>query len=218
MRPVAAAAAAALVALAGCSGGGSGAESGADRGAEPARSIIASPVASGADAPILPCTGLGARVDGAAGDSGGRALPDLTLDCLGGGEPVTLRDLRGPLVLNLWASWCLPCRAELPFLTAAHQALGDRVRFAGIAVSDFDKPATEWMSFHGVGWPSLTDRKGSTRGPLRAPGPPVTLFVNSEGSIVWVHYGPFTSADQVQDAIAEHLGVPGAVQSPRGRG
>ena len=63
------------------------------------------------------------------------------------------------------------------------------------------------MAFHGVPWPSLTDRKGASQGPLRVPGPPVTLFVNSEGSIVGVHYGQFTSAAQVQDAIAEHLGV-----------
>jgi cytochrome c biogenesis protein CcmG/thiol:disulfide interchange protein DsbE len=110
-------------------------------------------------------------------------------------------------VLNLWASWCVPCRAELPYLRAAHQSFGERVRFAGIAVSDFDGPATEWMAFHGVGWPSLADPKGSTRGPLRAPGPPVTLFVNSDGSIVGVHYGAFRSAAQVQDAITEHLGV-----------
>jgi thiol-disulfide isomerase/thioredoxin len=164
-------------------------------------------VGMGANGPVLPCAGLDSALAGATKVGDGRALPDLKLDCLGGGDAVTLRDLRGPLVLNVWASWCLPCRAELPYLTEAHTALGERVRFLGIAISDSDGPAKEWLSFHGVGWPSLADRKGSIRGPLRVPGPPVTLFVNSEGRIVGVHYGAFTSARQVQDAIAEHLQV-----------
>lgn len=164
-------------------------------------------VGKGANGPVLPCAGLDAPMAGAAPADGGRALPKLTLDCLGGGEPVSLADLRGPLVLNVWASWCLPCRDELPYLVAAHEALGERVRFAGIALTDSDGPAREWLSFHGVDWPSLADGKGSIRGPLRVPGPPVTLFVNSQGRIAGVHYGAFTSARQVQDAIAEHLQV-----------
>lgn len=163
--------------------------------------------ATGANAPILPCTGLTAPVTGAVTVGDGRALPDLTLDCLGGGEAVTLRDLRGPLVLNVWASWCLPCREELPFLTAAYDALGERVRFVGLDFNDDAGPAREWLAFHGVKWPSLFDRHGTVRGPLRVPGPPVTVFVNSGGRIGGVHYGAFTSARQVQDAIAEYLGV-----------
>ncbi|HVE27478.1 MAG TPA: TlpA disulfide reductase family protein, partial [Sporichthya sp.] len=167
---------------------------------------------TGANGPILACGGLdkplaGAKPAAGAASGPARALPDLTLDCLGGGKPVTLRELRGPMVLNVWASWCGPCRDEQPFLSAAHAALGDRVRFLGLAMKDDDGPAREWLSFHGVDWPSLADHKGSIRGPLHVPGPPVTLFVNSAGQIVAVHYGQFTSAAQVQDAIAEHLGV-----------
>lgn len=200
--------AAALLVLAGC-GGDDGAALGPANGAAVPSTppAAAPPPAGGADAPILPCTGLDRPVEGAAEVGTGRALPALTLDCLGGGPAVTLRDLRGPMVLNIWASWCKPCRAELPFLKAAHADLGDRVRFAALAFEDNDAPAREWMAFHGVPWPSLTDRKGAGQGPLRVPGPPVTLFVNSGGSIVGVHYGQFTSAAQVQDAIAEHLGV-----------
>jgi thiol-disulfide isomerase/thioredoxin len=161
----------------------------------------------GANAPVLACTGLDSPVQGATKTGEGKSLPDLTLSCLGGGPPVTLRELRGPMVLNVWASWCGPCRDELPYLLAAHTALMDRVRFVGVDLRDDDGPAREWLSYNGVGWPSLADPKGSIRGPLNVPGPPVTLFVNSEGQIVGVHYGQFTSARQVQDAIAEHLGV-----------
>ena len=198
MRLAALVLAPALVLLAGCGGGG-----GDDA---PVLSTAAGP-ATGANAPILPCTALDTPLPGVSPAGTGRTLPDLTLDCLGGGDPVTLRDLRGPLVLNVWASWCVPCREELPFLTAAHDALGERVRFLGVDVDDDARPAREWMSFHGVAWPSLFDHQGTVRGPLRIPGPPVTLFVNSAGSIAGVHYGAFTSAAQVQDAITQHLGV-----------
>ena len=134
-------------------------------------------------------------------------MPDISLGCLGGGRPITLRALRGPMVLNVWASWCGPCRDELPYLIEARTALKNQVRFLGIDLRDEDAPAREWMSYNGVTWPSLADPKGSIRGPLQVPGPPVTLFVNSDGPVAGVHYGQFTSAAQVQDAIAEHLGV-----------
>ncbi len=188
--------------LAGCGGGGDD-----DKAAEELQDVL-STLVNGGNAPILACTDLDTPVKGApAAVAKGKALPDLSLRCLGGGDPVTLSDLRGPLVLNVWASWCLPCADEIPYLSAAHQALGDKVRFAGVALTDQDPDSKAWLSFHGVDWPSLADPKGAVRGPLRIPGPPVTLFVNSAGTIAEVHYGAFTSARQVQDAIVEHLGV-----------
>lgn len=166
-------------------------------------------MAMGQDTPVLACAGLDTPLKGApaAAPAKGDKLPDLSFECLGGGAPVKLSDLRGPLLLNVWASWCLPCADEIPYLTAAHQSLGDKVRFAGVALTDQDPDSKAWLSFHGVDWPSLADPKGAVRGPMKIPGPPVTLFVNSDGTITEVHYGAFTSARQVQDAIAEHLGV-----------
>lgn len=196
--------AALLVVLAACGDG--------DDSAAPAATSTTASAPKGAQAPVLPCTGLDQPLSDSsakapAKDGKARSLPDLALTCLGGGEPVTLRDLRGPMVLNVWASWCGPCRAELPYLQEAHTALGSQVRFVGLAMKDDDGPSREWLSYNGIDWPSLADNKGSIRGPLGVPGPPVTLFVNSDGRIVSVHYGQFTSARQVSDAIAEHLGV-----------
>ncbi len=176
--------------------------------ASPTPGMTAPPLMGmGANGPVLPCAGLDAAVPGATEVGDGRALPGLELDCLGGGEAVTLRDLRGPMVLNVWASWCLPCRAELPYLTAAHDALGERVRFLGIALSRLRRPgqgmalvprrglavAGRPQSLH----PGPATGSGSARHPLR----------QLRGMIVGVHYGAFTSARQVQDAIAEHLQV-----------
>lgn len=217
MRPRGALVGAALLALAACGGGGDSATP-TDAAAQARLQEIVN--AAGAGAPILDCAGLDEPVPGsgpavgkpagAATDTAGPRLPEVTLRCLGGGDPVTLRDLRGPMVLNVWASWCGPCKDEIPYLIAAQAALGERVRFAAIAVADVDAASRQWLSFHGVSWPSLADPDSSIRGPLRIPGPPVTLFVRSDGTVAETHYGAFRSTGQVQKAIAEHLGVSSA--------
>jgi cytochrome c biogenesis protein CcmG/thiol:disulfide interchange protein DsbE len=156
---------------------------------------------AGASTAVAPCPEVGpapAVRDG---------LPELTLDCLGPGPATTLSALRGPLVLNIWASWCGPCADETPYLIEAHEALGGRVAFLGIDVADKDGQARDWLAYMGVPWPSLEDPAGKVRAKLRVPGPPATLFVRSDGTVAKVHYGAFTSTREVASAVADHLGV-----------
>jgi cytochrome c biogenesis protein CcmG, thiol:disulfide interchange protein DsbE len=134
-------------------------------------------------------------------------LPDLTLDCLGPGPATTLSALRGPLVLNVWASWCGPCADETPYLIELQKKLGSQVRFLGLDVDDKASQAREWLSYMGVPWPSLQDPSGVSRAKLRYGGPPVTLFIRSDGTVAKVHYGAFTSTREVAAAVADHLGV-----------
>jgi len=89
-------------------------------------------------------------------------------------------------VLNVWPAGAGPVATNCRSSSPAHTALKDRVRFVGVDLRDDDGPAREWLSYNGVGWPSLADPQGSIRGPLNVPGPPVTLFVNSAGQIVGV--------------------------------
>lgn len=223
------------VLLAGCGGDSSAAGPGPDDPAAAERALAgaASPIAACAGLTTSPAgaspaivgrdSGMSGALDRPAtrpkmrasgGDGGGegdggegaRMLPDLTLGCLGDGEPVALRELRGPAVVNIWASWCGPCVDELPHLLRARDELGRQVRFLGIAISDRAGHARDWMSFNGATYPSLQDPSGSVRGPLRVPGPPVTLFLGPDGRIVEEHYGAFTSAEQIVDEVEEHLG------------
>ena len=136
-------------------------------------------------------------------------LPDLTLPCLGGGEEVRLAGLRGtPLVVNVWAQWCGPCRQEAPHLAAVSEKLDGKVGFLGI---DYIDPRPELaIDFAGAaGWsyPQVVDETGNLRAPLSIAGPPMTLFVDADGRIAYQHRGMISSADQLESLIAEHLGV-----------
>ncbi len=135
-------------------------------------------------------------------------LPQTELPCIGEGDPVNLAGLpREPMVVNLWAQWCGPCREESPFLREAFQETTD-VRFVGINYQD---PQEDWaIEFAGlVGWryPHVVDVEKTLQGPLRVPGLPVTLFVDADGVIAGRHVGPVTSTEQLQDLMVEHLGT-----------
>lgn len=136
-------------------------------------------------------------------------LPDLTLPCLGGGQQVRLAGLRGtPLVVNVWAQWCGPCRTEAPHLAEVSQRLAGKVDFLGV---DYVDPRPDWAidfadeaDWH---YPQVTDEMGDLRAPLAILGPPMTLFVDADGRIVHKHPGVINSTDQLESLIADHLGV-----------
>jgi thiol-disulfide isomerase/thioredoxin len=189
--------------LAGCGSGSSTAVVAAQKSALPVATVDVRP-----DGPAIACTGLDKALAAPSGKPG-KTLPKLELSCLGGGPAVALASLRGPAVLNVWASWCGPCEDEVAYLVDAEHSLAGRVRFIGLDLSDEPADARAWNDYHHVDWPSLRDPHGAVRGPLHVTGPPVTFFLRSDGTIAAVHYGAFTSADEVRRAVETKLGVRG---------
>ncbi|MGI9084612.1 MAG: TlpA family protein disulfide reductase [Aeromicrobium sp.] len=162
-----------------------------------------------ATAKIEDCPTSDSEASGDDAQSQPAALPDLELDCLGGGPPVRLSALAGkPTVINLWASWCKECRDELPLLARAHREYSDRVQFIGIDVVDAaPEAALRLAGESGTTYPQLVDRSGRTRGPLRYTGLPQTVFVDEQGRMVFTERTPFRSYAEVTAAIRQHLGV-----------
>jgi len=125
----------------------------------------------------------------------GRAAPDFTLSPVGGGEPVSLAALRGrPVVLNFWATWCVPCYQEHPVLVATAQALGDEVRFVGVVYEDDEANVREWLRRQGSSYATLFDPDGKTAIAYGVFGVPETYFIDAQGTIVSKYVGPLDGA------------------------
>ncbi|GAB2758276.1 TlpA family protein disulfide reductase [Nocardioides pakistanensis] len=135
-------------------------------------------------------------------------MPDVTLPCLGGGDPVDLTELRGPMVINLWAQWCPPCREELPYYQELHERAGDRLTVLGVDHLD-TRPelAIELLAETGVTYPSLADPAGELRAPFRVRGLPGIVFLDEDGEVVAVEFVVIESFDQLADLVETHLGV-----------
>lgn len=95
-----------------------------------------------------------------------------------------LGQLRGtPVVVNIWGSWCPPCRSEAPLFAAAHTKYGDRVQFLGIDILDSREGARDFMKMFGWSWPSLYDAAGDIRDDLGYIGQPITIFYDADGDV-----------------------------------
>ena len=133
-------------------------------------------------------------------------LPSVTLECLGGGRDVLLAAVADqPTVINLWASWCKPCRRELPLF---QQLAGSDVQVLGIDFTD-DAPdaALELAQRTGVTYPLLADPTGVLKLDLQVIGLPQTVFVDGQGRIVATERKEFRSYDDLALAVKQHLGV-----------
>ena len=153
------------------------------------------------------CRGL-ARLSSPGSPDPSDGLESLRLPCLTRGPDVDLAQLRGRLVLvNLWASWCAPCRKEMPVLTAAAEQFGDRVQFVGVDTADAPDPAGHFLEEFGVTYPQLADPNAVLLKHLRIPGIPVTLILGPDGTVVDKHIGPFEGDELTQlleDVVAEN--------------
>jgi len=106
------------------------------------------------------------------------------------GEPISLEDFEGrTVVLNVWGSWCAPCRAEAPDLVAASEELADDdVEFLGINSRDLDRAAAQaFQRRFEVPYPSIYDQQGKTllafRGTLSPNAIPSTVVIDAEGRV-----------------------------------
>lgn len=95
-----------------------------------------------------------------------------------------------PVVLNVWASWCAPCRGEAPLLRSAHAEHGEVIRFVGVDVEDDQQAARSFIAEFGLdGFEHYFDRPGAVPASLGGRGVPLTFFVAPGGTVRTVHRG-----------------------------
>jgi cytochrome c biogenesis protein CcmG/thiol:disulfide interchange protein DsbE len=118
-----------------------------------------------------------------------------------------LRSLRGhPVVLNAWASWCPPCREELPLLSTASARFGRRVAFLGADVEDGTASGRRLLAEIPLGYPSYATSLDSLRSLGAAAGTPFTLFIDRKGDVVGRHIGAYRSQQELDADVTALVG------------
>ena len=147
------------------------------------------------------------EVTGALQEGGTPTAPVFSLERLDGEGELALDSLRGKaVVLNFWASWCGPCRDEMPLLEAGWKRWQDReVAFVGIDVRDLRSDARDFLERFGVTYPNVYDGKGSMVGRYGVTGYPETYFIDARGRVVYRIAGAVADAQDLDEGIERAL-------------
>jgi peroxiredoxin len=140
---------------------------------------------------------------GSTGVNQGNLAADFTLETIDGTD-VSLSDYRGNVVMiNFWATWCPPCRAEIPDFEAAYQSRqGDGFVVLGINVEEPREAVAPFAQAIGMSYPVLLDRGGQVMKMYRSPGLPMSLILDRDGVIQVRHVG-FLTGQQLEEYLAQ---------------
>ena len=146
------------------------------------------------DGEIVTCGSIKVKAEITSGTS---------LKCLDQNSSIILEAIEGPVLVNVWGSWCPPCRQEIPLLREAYRA--KKVSIIGVDIDEPNIDAGKSYAIRaGITWPNLIDPDGKTKSAFGI-GVPITLFLNAKGEISYRHIGAFTSAKQLDAEIKKYL-------------
>ena len=129
----------------------------------------------------------------------------ILLNCLTGKDKVYFEAIRGPVIVNVWGSWCEPCREEIPLLVKL--AKTKKIALVGIdVVETSDATGRKFAAENKMTWPMLSDMKSKTKG-LFGFGVPVSRFIDANGKGVYEKVGPFKSYEEIQNLVQDFLRI-----------
>jgi cytochrome c biogenesis protein CcmG, thiol:disulfide interchange protein DsbE len=108
-----------------------------------------------------------------------------------------------PIVVNVWASWCGPCRYEFPTLQNLSARYGRRVAFLGVSSEDSESESEEFLEEDPVPYPSYYDRDGDVKESIGGRGFPDLAFYNRDGELVYFRPGPFAKQSELSEAVEQ---------------
>ncbi|MCG5458385.1 TlpA family protein disulfide reductase [Micromonospora sp. PSH03] len=155
--------------------------------------------------------GSGPTASGTSGPTaratGGSALPELTLSCFTGGAPVVLREVAGPAVINVWASWCPPCRKELPAFQRLSERAAGQLQVVGVNSRDSRGGAQSIGEDFGVRFPILVDQGEALQRELKRNAIPLTIFVDADGQVRHIDASGALDDTKLAKLVRQHLGL-----------
>jgi thiol-disulfide isomerase/thioredoxin len=134
---------------------------------------------------------------------------DITTDCLDGLPGINIAAIKGPAIINVWGSWCEPCKKEMPYFAEFYASMDPNIQLIGVDVEE--KRIEDGRMFartNGIKWPNLYDGEGITR-PYFGMGVPVTWFIGASGEVRYKKVGPVESADELRTLAFKYLGDQG---------
>lgn len=132
---------------------------------------------------------------------------DLIINCLDGAQGFNVGAIKGPAIINVWGTWCYPCRDELPIFVEYYKGMNPGIQLVGVDVEDAPyKVVQPFVVAQGISWPNFYDPDHSSRAYFGT-GVPVTWFINSQNKVAYKKFGKFDSLKELQDMANQYLGV-----------
>lgn len=136
-----------------------------------------------------------------------QASNSINLGCLDGSSGASVNTLKGPMIINVWGSWCGPCKEEIPILRSFYKKAEGSVALVGVDVEEASiKDGQDFVENNGITWPNLFDSSGSSR-PYFGMGVPVTWFIAADGSVAYKHVGVLKNEIELITLTSKSLGV-----------
>ena len=131
----------------------------------------------------------------------------VELECLDGTTGAQLGALKGPMILNVWGSWCGPCKEEIPIFRSFYEKAKEKVSLVGIDVEESSiEDGRKFVASSGITWPNLYDPDGRSR-EYFGMGVPVTWFIAADGTVVGKKIGAVKDENELITLTNKYLGV-----------
>jgi thiol-disulfide isomerase/thioredoxin len=131
----------------------------------------------------------------------------IMLDCLDGTDGASINGIKGPAIINVWGSWCGPCKEEMPVLRSFYEKAQGKLALIGVDVEEASiEDGREFVENYGITWPNLYDADGKSRAYFGM-GVPVTWFIAADGNVAYKHIGVIKSEKELISMTSKYLGV-----------
>ncbi len=132
------------------------------------------------------------------------------MGCLDGSSEINFHQIKGPLLINVWGSWCEGCKQEMPYFVELYQSplfASGQIQMLGVNVEEKSKEdAINYIEKSGISWPNLDDVSGISKS-IFGPGVPVTWFIDENGKAIDIKIGAYTNKKQLFNQVEKAFGV-----------
>jgi thiol-disulfide isomerase/thioredoxin len=134
----------------------------------------------------------------------------VLMGCLDGSGEINFHQIKGPLLINVWGSWCEGCKQEMPYFVELYQSplfVSGQIQMLGVNVEEKSKEdAIDYIQKSGMSWPNLEDISGISKS-IFGPGVPVPWFIDENGKNIETKIGAYTNKKQLFNQVEKAFGV-----------